>query len=154
MDDLLLVSTMTLATQGPEGPHAAPVYFAAQPSSGLKALLAQGGAGLRLYFFSDPESLHGRQLAANPQAAAAIYPAAEGWQDIRGLQIRGQVLRLPPGPDWESAWQCYQAKFPFVTVLKQAVAINAMYAFIPTWLRLVDNARGLGFRQEWKLQTP
>jgi uncharacterized protein YhbP (UPF0306 family) len=149
MDDLLLVSTMALATQGPDGPHAAPVYFAAQPSSGLETLLDQGQASLRLYFFSDPESQHSRHLDANPLAAAAIYPAAKGWQDIRGLQLRGRVQRLPLGPQWENAWQCYLAKFPFVAVLKSVVARNALYVFTPTWLRLIDNARGFGFKQEW-----
>ncbi len=153
MDDLFLVSTMTLSTQGPEGPHAVPIYFASEPVKDLETLLNQGQAGLRLYFLSDPGSLHGRHLAAIPQAAAAIYPAApEGWQNIRGLQMHGVVQRLETGPAWEKAWQCYQAKFPFVAMLKQVVAINALYALTPTWLRLVDNARGFGFKREWVIK--
>jgi len=28
---------------------------------------------------------------------------------------------------------------------------NALYVFSPTWVRLVDNRRGFGFKQEWDL---
>ena len=86
------VSTMTLATSGPDGtPHAAPVYFAADDD-------------LRLYFFSQAKSLHGWQLAQNPKVAAAIYPECEGWRDIKGLQIRGKVQVVESAAEWDSAW--------------------------------------------------
>ncbi len=135
--DLLALPAMTLATRGSDGaPHAATLYFAA-------------GEQGRLYFFSDPDSQHGRHLAANPAAAVTIQPEANDWRQIRGLQLRGRVERLAPGPAWEQAWQLYIAKFPFVVGLEQAVARNALYAFIPDWIRLIDNQRGFGFKEEW-----
>lgn len=139
LSGLLSVSTLTLATCGADGaPHAAPVYFAAD-------------AGPRLYFFSDPASQHSLDLERDPRAAAAIYPECDGWQEIRGLQLRGQVHRVPPGAEWDAAWACYAARFPFVHALKAIVARNTLYVFIPHWVRLVDNRRGFGFKQEWTL---
>jgi hypothetical protein len=138
--ELLQVSTMTLATISAAGtPHAAPIYFAASKT-------------LELFFFSDPTSQHGRDLEANPLAAAALYPESESWQTIRGLQMRGQAHILDRGPEWEVAWEIYQRKFPFVSGLKSIVARNAMYIFKPEWIRLVDNRRGFGFKQEWGLK--
>lgn len=138
--ELLQVSTMTLATISAAGiPHAAPVYFAA-------------GKTLEFFFFSDPSSQHGRDLEANQLAAAALYPESEGWQTIRGLQMRGQAHILDRGPEWEVGWEIYQRKFPFVSGLKPIVARNAMYIFKPEWVRLVDNRRGFGFKQEWELK--
>ena len=138
-DDLLLLSTMTLATADANGsPHAASVYFAADQA-------------LHLYFFSAPDSLHSRHLAENPRAAGAIYPECHDWRDIRGLQLHGQVRLVPPGQEWDTAWELYVAKFPFVSELRDVVEQNALYAFNPSWIRLVDNHRGFGFKQEWNL---
>ena len=133
------VSTLTLATTNPEGfPHAAPVYFV-------------HGDDLKLYFFSDSDSQHSDDLAINPKAAAAIYPESEGWRDIRGLQLHGGVNLVESPEIWESAWVLYQTKFPFVRSLKSVVAKNQLYVFIPTWVRLVDNSQGLGYKKEWDL---
>lgn len=137
--DLLSISTMTLATTGVNGEtHAAPVYFVADVS-------------LQLYFFSDPNSQHAQDIIHQPAAAVAFYPECFSWEDIRGVQMRGEVYLVEPGTDWERAWLLYQSKFPFVSALKEIVALNAMYAFTPGWIRLVDNQRGFGYKQEWTL---
>ena len=137
--EILSLSTMSLSTASSSGvPHAAPVYFVADRA-------------LRLFFFSDPESLHCRHLANNPLAAAAIYPECHGWQDIRGLQLHGEARRVQPGVEWESAWELYAAKFPFVSELRGEIERNVLYVFTSRWARLVDNRRGFGFKQEWNL---
>lgn len=134
---LLALPAMTLATSGPgDTPHAAPVYFAADEQT------------QRLYFFSDPASQHALDLAANPQAAAAIHPLVAGWQEIRGLQLRGSVKVVPPGEEWQRAWQLYRAKFPFADQFEQAVVRSTLYVFIPDWIRLVDNRKGFGYKEE------
>ena len=135
---LFALSTMTLATTGVGGPHAAPVYFAS-------------GETLRLYFFSEETSQHSRDIASDPRAAAAIYPEGQDWQDIHGLQLRGEVIAVAPGAEWESAWEHYVAKFPFAAGLKEIVRRNRLYVFAPDWIRLVDNRRGFGFKKEWAL---
>jgi uncharacterized protein YhbP (UPF0306 family) len=137
--ELLHTPAMTLATTGSDGePHAAPVYFAA-------------GEGLHLFFFSAARSQHSQDLARDPRAAAAIYPPDPGWQELRGLQLRGRVQVVPPGPAWQSAWEVYLARFPFVRALQAEVTRDQLYVFIPAWVRLVDNRQGFGFKQEWHL---
>jgi uncharacterized protein YhbP (UPF0306 family) len=139
ISELLQLATMTLATTGADGEaHAAAVYFAA-------------GEDLKVYFFSAADSQHSLDLKRHPKAAAAIYPEVTGWQAIRGLQLRGRAALVPPGVDWQAAWAIYAGKFPFVKALKAIVASNELYAFTPGWLRLVDNRRGFGFKQEWDL---
>jgi uncharacterized protein YhbP (UPF0306 family) len=136
---LLSISTMTLATRGPDGtPHAAPVYFAASED-------------LRFYFFSEPGSQHAQDLAADQRAAAAFYPEVTDWQDIRGVQMRGEVSLVSHGAEWETAWERYAAKFPFVRSLKAVVERNELFVFVPHWVRMVDNRLGFGFKQEWDL---
>jgi uncharacterized protein YhbP (UPF0306 family) len=131
------VTTMTLATTDPDGnPHAAPVYFVADDA-------------MRLYFFSEAKSQHSRDIAQSPKVAAAIYPECEGWRRIKGLQLRGKVRLVESSTEWDSAWARYQVKFPFVRSLKSVVAQNQLYVFIPSWIRLVDNSRGFGYKKEW-----
>jgi 4-hydroxy-3-polyprenylbenzoate decarboxylase len=135
--DLLALPLVTLATVGADGaPHAASVYFAA-------------GEDHRLYFFSSPASQHGRDLAANPAVALTLSPVVEGWRDIYGLQMRGEAQLVPAGPEWERAYQLYLARFPFSARFKEELARNTLYVFTPQWLRLVDNWRGFGFKEEW-----
>jgi hypothetical protein len=135
--DLLALPLITLATVGADGaPHAASIYFAADEAR-------------RLYFFSSAASQHGRDLASNPAAALTLSPVVEGWRDIYGLQMRGAAHPVPAGPEWERAFQLYLARFPFAASFKEEIARNILYVFIPQWLRLVDNSRGFGFKEEW-----
>lgn len=130
---------MTLATRSPGGdPHAAAVYFTADER-------------LHLYFFSDPESQHARDIIRDRRAAVALHPECEGWEDIRGLQMHGEVQLVQPGDEWDRAWDIYVDKFPFVTDLQDIIAQNQLYVFVPHWIRLVDNRKGFGFKQEWTL---
>ncbi len=139
VSELLSLSTLTLATCSADGaPHAAPVYFVADENQ-------------RLYFFSDPESQHSLDISGDPRAAAAIYPECHSWQEIRGLQLRGDVQLVPPGTEADIAWTLYRAKFPFVEELKEVVMRTTLYVFVPRWIRLVDNRQGFGFKQEWTL---
>ena len=137
--ELLSLPVMTLATVGTDGaPHAASVYFAAD---------AEGQ--IQLYFFSSPTSQHGQDLAANPAAALTLSPLVEGWRDIYGMQMRGEAHPVPAGPQWERAYQLYLGRFPFAAGFKEEMARNIFYVFTPQWLRLVDNSRGFGFKEEW-----
>ena len=85
------ISTMTLATTDLEGnPNAAPVYFVHDKN-------------WKLYFFSDALSHHNQNLTKNQHAAAAIYPPCEGWQDIQGLQLLGEVFLVESAEVWDHA---------------------------------------------------
>jgi uncharacterized protein YhbP (UPF0306 family) len=142
-EELFQVAAMTLSTIDPEiGPCAAPIYFVVRKQAAADLLW-------RLYFFSEAASQHAKNLLQDRRAAAAIYPEIPGWQELRGLQLRGVVNPVPRGDEWELAWQAYCAKFSFVAQLQAVVARNELYAFTPAWIRLVDNRRGFAFKQEW-----
>lgn len=139
LEEFLVLTTMTLSTVGKDQePHAAAIYFAAD-------------ASINLYFFSETGSQHALDIGREPRAAVAIQAEAADWQDIRGLQMRGKVRVVEIGQEWQAAWQLYHKKFPFVSDLEDLVAANQMYSFEPTWIRLVDNRRGFGFKQEWEV---
>ena len=59
------------------------------------------------------------------------------------------VERIEPGPAWEAAWAAYVRKFPFVAELRALIDASWLLALRPTWIRLIDNRRGFGFKREW-----
>jgi uncharacterized protein YhbP (UPF0306 family) len=135
--EVLATTTLTLGTAGPVGrPFGTPVFFAADPDLGL-------------VFFSDPDTLHVQHVIGRPEASATIYPEIEDFMEIRGLQVAGTVERILPGDDWERAWGAYAAKFPFVAGLRPIVDAAWLMVLRPTWIRLIDNRRGFGFKAEW-----
>jgi uncharacterized protein YhbP (UPF0306 family) len=137
LSDLLELPALTLATSGEaREPHAAAVYFVADDSLGL-------------YFFSASSSQHSLDLERDPRAAVSIYLESRSWQEIRGLQMRGEVHQVEPGAAWERAWHLYLSKFPFVSEMKAEIARTRLYVFQPDWIRLIDNGQGFGFKQEW-----
>jgi flavin prenyltransferase len=137
---LLALPAMTLATVGAQGePHAASLYFAARD---LKSL----------YFFSYDHSQHGSDLSQQPEAAATLTPTVFGWRDIQGLQLRGRVEPLSPGTEWDQAWELYRAKFPFVAAMQDVVQKNGLFVFRTRWARLIDNAKGFGYKEEWPVE--
>jgi flavin prenyltransferase len=134
--DILSLPYLTLATVDRHStPHAASLYFVADKEN-------------KLYFFSDKKSQHSQDLTENTRAAVTISPLVNGWKEIRGLQMRGTVRRVFPGEEWEQAWKHYLAKFPFVKDLADIVVENHLFVFIPEWIRLVDNTKGFGNKEE------
>lgn len=134
--DLLALPAMTLSTADPQGrPHSAALYFAAD-------------AQANLYFYSDPDSRHARSAVAGQPAAVSIHPLVEGWEEIRGLQMEGELRAVTDEEESQKAWQLYTQKFPFTAGLKDLMDRNALFVFTPRWTRLVDNLRGFGFKEE------
>ncbi|MFH0731258.1 MAG: pyridoxamine 5'-phosphate oxidase family protein [Pseudomonadota bacterium] len=143
------VSTMTLATSGPDSVWAAPVYYVYQEG--------------RFFFFSKPESRHiGESLAAG-FAAAAIHANAESWQHIRGLQMSGAICKSGIGLDAICAVQAYLRKFPFTKeFFKEDQQMDlkgfitrfkvSLYHFTPERVLYQDNQIRFGFREEISLE--
>lgn len=139
-------STATLATVGPAGPWAAAVFFASD-------------AELRLYFVSDPNTRHGRDLAADPRVSATVHGDCAAWSEIRGLQIEGTVEILE-GAARTLGLECYLARFPEVKALLERpgtpdealiakrLQAASLYRLTPRWIRVIDNTRGFGFKDE------
>jgi uncharacterized protein YhbP (UPF0306 family) len=128
----------TLATCGPDGPWAAAVFYAHE--------------GFRLYFLSLPSTRHGRNLAADPRAAATVQQDYRDWPEIKGVQMEGRTAVLD-GPERERAIGLYARKFPLITSpaeprIAAAVSRVAWYRLAADRVYFVDNAAGFGHRDQ------
>lgn len=137
--------TMVLATIGRDGrPRSAPVFYC--------------HLGFKLYFMTDPETEHGRNLSAVPHAAASITDNGQKWVEIRGLQLEGAVEPVENPVEKTGAMTAYLAKFPFAAgLLAQSSGSFSkagrarLYRFEPERMALTDNRLGFGHRQEIRL---
>ncbi len=142
-------TTASLATQGADGPWVAAVFFASTPD-------------LRLLFLSASSSRHGRDLTVRPDVAMEVHENATDWASIRGVQLMGRAHRRT-GADREAALGLYLDKFPDIARMVHApegsderaiagrLTSAAVYCFVPRWIRLIDNSRGFGFKEEFVL---
>jgi len=139
-DYLVRHHVLTLATQGPEGPWAAAVFYASD--------------GYSLIFVSSPGSRHCRNLSQDPRCAATIQEDYSDWQQIKGFQLGGLVRELQ-GDEESRAMRLYAEKFPILrasvsappAVLK-ALARVRWYRLHPTSCFFIDNSLGFGHREE------
>jgi len=143
--------TMTLATIGPAGePRAAAVFYAADDN-------------LDLYFLSDPDTRHGRNLAREPRVAATIQADGQDWQEITGLQIEGTAEVVEGANEIARVTRLFAERFDFLREfpadgdavgppeLQGPLADSLFYVLRPTWIRSIDNKRGFGHHEEWNL---
>lgn len=138
-------NVMTLATSGPEGVWAAAVFYV--------------NNGFTFYFLSAASTRHSINMTASPRVAATIQLDYDNWRDIKGVQLEGEVVELA-GAEKAAAIARYGVKFPVVgTALKapaeisKALARVSWYKLVPERLFFIDNAKGLGHRDEISL-TP
>ena len=131
---------VTLATQGPEGPWAAAVFYA--------------HLDWCFYFVSSPRTRHGRNLERDPRCAATIQADHSDWMVIQGVQLEGVVSAVPDA-EKALAMQVYGAKFPFVNGIAQtpaplaeALAKVHWYRLQATRLHYTDNNQGFGHREK------
>lgn len=136
----------TLATHSGEDIWAAAVFYV--------------NAGYALYFLSSPTSRHCVNLAQNPRVALTIQEDYADWLEIKGVQIEGFVSELS-GEEEKLARRLYGQKFPIVGKLAQApeAIVKALakvrwYKIVPLRLYYIDNAVGLGHRDEVDLSLP
>ena len=145
--------TMTLATIGPAGePRAAAVFYAADDN-------------LDLYFLSDPDTRHGRNLGREPRVAATIQADGQDWQEITGLQIEGTAAVIEGADEIARIAQLFAERFEFLRGprdegdgsgpldLQGPLASSRFYLLRPVWLRLIDNTRGFGHKEELTLES-
>jgi hypothetical protein len=121
-------------------------------------------ASLSVYFFSSPESRHGRNLARAGWASGAVTEEYERWEDIQGVQLEGPVDVLE-GAGREPALRTYLGKFPWAAAFltpegdyfAEVGSRVALYRLRPVRVGFTDNRRGFGHR-EWlefpELSTP
>lgn len=136
-------NTMTLATCQESIPWAATVFYASD--------------GLRLYFFSAPDSRHCQNLTANPRVAVTIQEDYRDWRRIKGIQLEGRVVEVDSLLEKGKAIAVYARKYPEVMkvftnpasgIFYQAFLKVKFYCVVPERLFYIDNEQGFGKRQE------
>jgi uncharacterized protein len=130
---------MSLASCGPEGPHAANLFYARD--------------GFSLLWVSDRRSRHSAELEAEPRVAATVASDYLDFGEIRGVQIHGRAERLD-GERERAARGLLEARYPFlqkISLLPQALlsayARVSFYRLAPERLVLIDNTRGFGHKE-------
>ena len=132
---------VTVAVVEPDGTaHAAALFYAVDDE-------------LNLYVLTEPTSRHGRAMARTVCVARTIQRDRQEWWEIQGAQFRGRCRRLR-GAARERGWDIFAARFSFVgspaiAGLAQALEKMALWRIEPAWMRLIDNRRGFGHKDEW-----
>jgi len=133
-------NTLTLATTGPDGPWAAAVFYV--------------NDGFDLYFLSEPDTRHSRNVAANPQVSATIHEDYTNWRLIQGIQLEGRCEMIGAPAKGLRAMRLYIEKYPFIDSLAaapelaRALAKTRFYRIRPTRLYFIDNTQGFSHREE------
>jgi uncharacterized protein YhbP (UPF0306 family) len=130
---------MSLATLGPEGPHAANLFYACD--------------GLSLLWISDPKSRHSRELEAQARVATTIAPDYTDFSIIRGVQIWGVAYKVS---DSERAKQIAVLENRYVFLrrttegpkkMHDAYSQAAIYRLDPERIVFIDNTKGFGHKE-------
>lgn len=146
LDDVAAVlsecRTASLATVGADGwPHAVNVQYVSQ--------------GLEVFWLSDPASLHSRHVQERATAAVTVYHGDDtDPTSLRGVQMHGRVAVVSDADGRARAWARYLAKFDFLDRderMRERAVRMTIYRFTPTWVRLIDNRRGFGYKCEIKV---
>ena len=138
-------STMTLATAKGDVAWSAPVYYVYLKSC--------------FYFFSDPTSRHVQESLASGQASSSIYANASTWQEIRGIQMSGQMETVQARLGTIEVIRAYLKRFPFTQdFFKPGEALDLeafakrfkvkLYRFKPSLVYYMDNSIRFGFREK------
>jgi len=131
---------LSLATLGPDGPHAANVLYAREE--------------LSLFWLSDPSSRHSLHIEARPAIAGTIAPDFWDFPAIKGLQLKGSAQRIMHPGDERRARGHLQARYPFLRdisaaagALREAYERAQIYRFDPVQIVLIDNSHGFGSKE-------
>ena len=110
--------------------------------------------GFTLYFLSSPTSRHCCNLVHNRRVAVTIHEDYSDWLEIKGIQLEGYATEIS-GVEVDKARRLYAEKFPITGLLAQAPAaiVTALakvswYRITPQRICFIDNAFGLGHRDE------
>jgi len=156
--------TMTIATAKGENPWAAAVFYA--------------NDGFTLYFLSDPESRHSKEIAENPAVAATVNEDYHDWRKIKGVQMEGKAELVTTEDELAKAVATYVEKYSFtapylkftsspfpgiVGYLDKLISklpftpslpttfTARFYKLTPTKVRFIDNEKSFAHHEEFRL---
>ncbi len=130
-------NTLTLASESNDAPFACSLFFANE--------------GFMLYFVSDPKTRHAENIKRNPRVAVTVHGEHGDWRGIQGVQLEGTCAEITDADESAHALRMYSTKFAFVSELGSAMSQAKFYKIAPTWIRLIDNTRGFGFKEDIRL---
>jgi uncharacterized protein YhbP (UPF0306 family) len=140
-------NTLTLATERDGKPWATALFYA--------------NDGFTLYFLSDRKTRHAAHLRNNPHVAATIQDDQRDWRAIQGVQLEGTCEEIADPIESARVLVVYAGKFPFIgdlvrlpKELRAAMASARFHKITPSWVRLIDNTRGLGYKEEIHPEGP
>lgn len=156
--------TMTIATAQEDSPWAAAVFYASD--------------GFTLYFLSDPESRHSKNIAEHPSVAVTINEDYHDWRKIKGIQMEGKAELVTAEDDVARAVATYVKKYSFTAAYLKFISspfprivgyldkllsrlpivsglpttFNAsFYKVTPTKVRFIDNEKSFSHHEEFLL---
>ena len=156
--------TMTIATAKDESPWAAAVFYA--------------NDGFTLYFLSDPESRHSKEITQNPIAAVTVNEDYHDWRTIKGIQMEGKVELVTTEDEMAKAVATYVNKYSFTAAYLKFMSSSfpniagyldkllsrlpfapslpttftaRFYKLTPTKVRFIDNEKSFAHHEEFTL---
>ena len=140
-------NTLTLATVGPDGPAAAGLFYVSDSQ-------------FRLYFLSASHALHVENLRHDASVAVTIQEDYRDWQQIQGIQMRGEARIVTSPLEYARTMERYVRKYAFIQdfvsdprrageILSQKIALSKFHVIVPHWVRWIDNRTGFSFRREY-----
>lgn len=127
---------LSLATVGPDGPHAANLFYVRD--------------GHALLWVSDPTSRHSLHLESRRRVASDC----SDYSRINGVQVFGDADKIVDAADSERSRRWLERRFSFLSDLDDALAPvreayrrAAFYRLTPSRVVLIDNSRGFGFKE-------
>jgi uncharacterized protein len=137
---------MSLASLGPNGPHATNLFYVSD--------------GLALIWVSETDSRHSREIEADSRVAATVAPDYSDFSAIRGVQIAGSARRIVAMDERTRHLAQLEARYPFLQQLaagplklRQAYAGIAVYRLQPARIVLIDNTKGFGHKETLEIST-
>jgi uncharacterized protein len=134
---------MSLATCGPQGSHAANLFYARD--------------GLSLLWVSDRRSTHSANIGLNSQVSATIAPDYGDFDEICGVQIFGTAHQLDAAERY-SARELLATRYPTLQRLSDWPMIEHAYSsaeahrLVPNRIIMIDNRRGFAHKETLDLQ--
>jgi len=156
--------TMTVATTKGDTPWAAAVFYA--------------NDGFTLYYLSDPESRHSKDIAQNPVVGVTVNEDYHDWRQIKGIQMEGKAGLVSTEEEMARAVATYVDKYPFTAPYLKIMsspfpgiaqrldkllsklpftpglpkAFNVkFYKLAATKVRFIDNEKGFSHHEEFTL---